>query len=123
MLAAKVVGERAAEEVCDVGHRRAPPNGLPVHHRQRAVGAGLAEKHVVQPVVAVHQSLRAITSRLGGQVAVEAADQTLAHQPVVGVDPIAVAVDECGIQLADQRLIHRRLAVQPGRLRHRVVAK
>ena len=54
VMAAHVVGQRAAEEVRDVGHCRTPCDGLPVHHRQRPVGAGLAEQHVVQAIVAVH---------------------------------------------------------------------
>ena len=120
VFAAKLVRQRAAEEVRDVGHRRTPGDGLPVHHGQRPVRARLAEKHVVQAVVAVDEAHDPVAGTLGGEVCIEAADESLAHRAVLGCDLIAVAVDEAGVQLTDQRLVHRRLAVQPVRLRHRL---
>ena len=58
VFATQPLRQSAAEEIGDIGHRRTPNNRLPVHHRQRAVGSGLAEKHVVKPIVAVHKTVR-----------------------------------------------------------------
>ena len=123
VIAAQLVGQRAAEEIRDIGHRRTPRDGLPVHHCQRPVGAGLAEQHVVQPVVTVHKTVRALRRDFACDVGVEASDQALAHLAMLRRDLVAVALEEPGVQLADQGLVQRRLAVEPFGVRHRGVAE
>ena len=46
-------------------------------------------------------------SDFGGEIGVEAGDQPLAHLAVLGRDLVAVTLDESGVELADQRLVHR----------------
>ena len=92
VIAAQLVGQRTAEEVRDVGHRRTPRDGLPVHHGQRPVGAGLAEKHVVQAIVTVHQAVRALLRGFACDVSVEACHQPLAHLAMCRGDLVAVAL-------------------------------
>ena len=67
VVAARLDRQRAAEEVGHIGQRRAPGDGLPVDHGQRPVGAGLAEQHVVEAVVAVDQALHPVFCRFGGE--------------------------------------------------------
>ena len=113
VLAAPLDGQCAAEEVGDVGERRAPGDGLPVHDGQRPVGAGLAEQHVVEPVVAVDQAAWTVPLGFAGQVGVEGLDQSLADLAVLLGDLVAIAFDESGVQRGDQRLVHRRLPIEP----------
>ena len=121
VLPALLCRQGGAQEVGQVGHRRAPGNGLPIHDRQRTVGALGAEQHVVQPVVAMHQTLCLL--RLLSQVAVECSNQAFAHRPVLRRDLVPVAVDETGVKRRDRGLAEWRIAVQPRRLGQRGVAE
>ena len=111
VLTASLDRQCAAEEVGDVGERRTPGDGLPVHDGQRPVGTGLAEQHVVEPVVAVDQAAWAVPLGFGGQVGVEGLDQPFADFPVLLGDLVAITLDESGVQRGDQRLVHRRLPI------------
>ncbi len=123
VVAAHVVGQRAAEKVGDIGHRRPPGDGLPVDHGERPVGFGLPEQHVVQPVVAVHQPVNTARCLLLGAVCVETGDKPLTHLAMRRSDVVAVAFHEPGIQLRDERLVHRRFAIEPLRVGKRGVAE
>ena len=107
MLAAGRDGQRATEEVRDIGHRRTPGDGLPVHDGQRAVGAGLTEQHVVEPIVTVDEAVDTIGCGLLRQIRVEAGDQPLANLAMLGGDPVAIALNESRVELRHQRLVHR----------------
>ena len=107
MLAPGRDGQRATEEVRDIGHRRTPGDGLPVNDRQRPVGTGLTEQHVVQPIVAVDEAVDTVGCGLLGQIRVEAGDQPLANLAMLGGDPVAIALNESGVKLCHQRLVHR----------------
>ena len=100
----------------DTSTSRSPADGLPVDHSQIASRAGTPEEHVVQPVVAVHQALDPLGRGLPGQIGIEAVDQTLTDQALLRGDGFAVAVGEPGIQLGDQLLVQRRVAVEPIRV-------
>ena len=123
VVAAHVVGQRAAEEVGDVGHRRPPGDGLPVDHGERPVGIRLPEQHVVQPVVAVHQPVHTARRLLLGAVRVETGNKPLTHLAMRRSDLVAVTFHEPGIQLRDERLVHRRFAVEPLRIGQSGVAE
>ena len=71
----------------------------------------------------MHKTVRALRRGLACDVSVEACDKPLAHLAMLRRDLIAVALEEPGVQLADQRLVHRRLAVEPVGVRHRAVAE
>ena len=122
LVAAGRDGQRAAEEVRDIGHRRTPGDGLPVHHRQRPVGAGLAEQHVVQPVVAVHEARepgrRCRSPRYASKPAT-----SRSHTSRCAVRSGRRSARRIRPRAADQRLVHRRLAVEPVGCRHRGVAE
>lgn len=120
VFAAVLGGQRAPQEVGEIGQRGSPRHGLPVDHRQRALGPGGAEQHIVQPVVAVHQ---APDARLLSKIAVERGHQAFAHRPVLGRDLVAVALHETRVQRRDHGLVQRRVAVEPRRLRQRDVAE
>ena len=116
MLTAVRDRQRATQEVGQIGHRRTPGNRLPINHGQWAFRTGSTEQQVVQAVVAVDQAVDTVFGRLSGQVAVESADQSLAHQPMTHRDLFAVAIEETGEQRGDQRLVDRCIAIEPRRV-------
>ena len=117
VVAADVVGQCAAKEVRDVDQRRPPRDGLPVHDGQRAVGALLPEQHVVQPVVAMDEPVHGLGEV--GLVGVEARDHPLTHLAVLRRNLIPVTIQKPGVQLGDERLVHRRFPVEPVDVGHR----
>ena len=64
----------------------------------------------------MHQSVHPVIGALCSDVVVETVHQFLPDQALLGGDGFAVPVDEPGVELGDQCLVHRCLAVQPSRL-------
>jgi hypothetical protein len=71
----------------------------------------------------VHKAVRALRLGFAYDVTVEACDQPLAHLAMLRSDLVAVALVEPGVELANQRLVHRRVAVEPVGVRHCGVAE
>ncbi len=106
MRAALLDGQRAAEEVRGVPHRRSPSQRLPVDDRAGPV----VEEHVVEPVVAVDEAERGPPIRVPG---VGDGDEALADLGVLGGDAVPVALEEAGEQRGQERLVERGGLVQP----------